>query len=62
VILLNHSEGIPCAGQQVYALRHRTAWLSKIAEAGVLRPVYHGEHGIRTLKELARSTWRSREI
>jgi transposase len=31
------SWGIPCAGQQVYALRHRTAWLSKIAEAGVRR-------------------------
>jgi transposase len=31
------SWGIPCTGQQVYALRHRTAWLSKIAEAGVRR-------------------------
>jgi transposase len=31
------SWGIPCAGQQVYALRHRTEWLAKLAEAGVHR-------------------------
>jgi transposase len=31
------SWGIPCAGQQVYALRHRTEWLEKLAEAGVHR-------------------------
>ena len=29
------SWGIPCAGQQVYALRHRTEWLAKLREAGV---------------------------
>ena len=28
---------IPCAGQQVYAPRHRSEWLGKIAEAGVRR-------------------------
>ena len=31
------SWAIPCAGQQVYAPRHRAAWLEKIIEAGVRR-------------------------
>jgi transposase len=31
------SWAIPCAGQQVYAARHRAAWLEKIAETGVRR-------------------------
>ena len=31
------SWAIPCAGQQVYAPRHRTEWLAKISEAGVRR-------------------------
>jgi transposase len=31
------SWAIPCAGQQVYALRYRTEWLAKITEAGVRR-------------------------
>ena len=31
------SWGIPCAGKQVYAPRHRAAWLAKITEVGVLR-------------------------
>ena len=34
---LYRSWAIPCAGQQVYALRHRTEWLEKITEAGVRR-------------------------
>src|SRR5262252_6586044 len=29
--------GIPCAGEQVYAPRHRAEWLGKIKEAGVHR-------------------------
>ena len=29
--------------------------LSELLHAGMLRPVYHGEHGLRTLRELARS-------
>ena len=29
------SWAIPCAGQQVYAPRHRAEWLAKISEAGV---------------------------
>ena len=31
------SWGIPCAGQQVYALRHRAEWLGKLAEESVRR-------------------------
>ena len=31
------SWGIPCAGKQVYAPRHRAQWLAKISEVGVLR-------------------------
>ena len=31
------SWGIPCTGKQVYAPRHRSGWLGKIAEAGVRR-------------------------
>jgi transposase len=31
------SWAIPCAGTQVYAPRHRAAWLAKISEAGVRR-------------------------
>jgi len=34
---LYRSWAIPCAGQQVYATRHRAEWLEKIAEAGVRR-------------------------
>jgi len=31
------SWGIPCAGKQVYATRHRAEWLAKISEVGVRR-------------------------
>ena len=31
------SWGIPCAGKQVHAPRHRAEWLAKITEVGVLR-------------------------
>jgi hypothetical protein len=34
---LYRSWAIPCTGQQVYALRHRAAWLAKISEAAVRR-------------------------
>jgi transposase len=34
---LYRSWGICCAGQQVYAPRHRSEWLNKIGEAGVRR-------------------------
>jgi len=29
--------------------------LAELLHANLLRPVYHGEHGVRTLKELGRS-------
>jgi hypothetical protein len=29
--------------------------LAELLRSNLLRPVYHGEHGVRTLKELARS-------
>jgi transposase len=32
---------IPCSGKQVYAVRHRSEWLGKIAEAGVRRRAEH---------------------
>src|SRR5262250_2404791 len=34
---LYRSWGIPCAGNEVYALRYRAEWLAKIGEAGVRR-------------------------
>lgn len=34
---LYRSWAIPCAGQQIYATRHRTEWLMKISEPGVRR-------------------------
>ena len=34
---LYRSWGIPCAGERVYAPRHRSEWLAKISEAGVRR-------------------------
>src|ERR1700693_2803406 len=34
---LYRSWAIPCAGQQVYAPRHRAAWLEKLREAGLRR-------------------------
>ena len=34
---LYRSWAIPCAGEQVYSPRHRTAWLAKITEPGVRR-------------------------
>ena len=33
--------GIPCAGNEVYAPRHRSEWLSKIGETGVRRRAEH---------------------
>jgi transposase len=34
---LYRSWAIPCSGKQVYAVRHRSTWLSKIGELGVRR-------------------------
>jgi transposase len=38
---LYRSWGIPCTGNEVYAPRHRSEWLSKITEAGVRRRAEH---------------------
>src|SRR5258708_32182915 len=38
---LYRSWGIPCAGNEVYAPRHRSEWLSKITEAGARRRAEH---------------------
>jgi transposase len=38
---LYRSWGIPCAGKEVYAPRHRAEWLAKIREAGVRRRAEH---------------------
>jgi transposase len=38
---LYRSWGVPCAGKDVYAPRHRAEWLGKISEAGVRRRAEH---------------------
>jgi transposase len=38
---LYRSWAIPCAGNEVYAPRHRSEWLGKISEAGVRRRAEH---------------------
>ena len=30
------------------------SWLAELLRTGMLRPVYHGENGLRTLRELGR--------
>ena len=54
---LYRSWAIPCAGQQVYAARHRPAWLAKIAEVGVRRRAelyYHQFDALLLLHQQAR--------
>jgi transposase len=51
------SWGIPCAGKQVYAPRHRAEWLAKITEVGVLRRAefyYQQLDALRSLRHEAR--------
>ena len=51
------SWGIPCAGKQVYAPRHRAEWLAKITEVGVLRRAefyYQQLDTLRVLRQAAR--------
>ena len=51
------SWGIPCAGKQVYAPRHRAEWLAKITEVGVLRRAefyYQQLDALRVLRQAAR--------
>jgi transposase len=50
--------GIPCAGKQVYAPRHRAEWLAKITEVGVLRRAefyYQQLDALRSLRHEAES-------
>ena len=51
------SWGIPCAGKQVYAPRHRAQWLAKISEVGVLRRAefyYQQLDALRSLRQQVR--------
>jgi transposase len=51
------SWAIPCAGKQVYALRHRSEWLGKIPEAGVRRRAefyYQQFDALRSLRQQVR--------
>src|SRR5437016_4123952 len=49
---LYRSWGILCGGQQVYAPRHRTEWLNKIAKAGVRRRAEFFYQQLDALREL----------
>ena len=49
---LYRSWGIPCAGSEVYAPRHRSEWLGKIAEAGVRRRAEHYYQQLDALRSL----------
>jgi transposase len=51
---LYRSWAIPCAGTQVYALCHRSEWLSKITEAGVRRRAEHYYQQLDALQALRR--------
>jgi len=51
------SWGIPCAGEQVYAPRHRAEWLAKIVETGVRRRAefyYQQSDALAALRQQAR--------
>src|SRR6202034_579033 len=51
------SWGIPCAGKQVYAPRHRAEWLAEITEVGGVRPggfYYHHLDALRSLRHEVR--------
>src|ERR1700739_1735843 len=49
---LARSWGIPCAGKEVYAPRHRAEWLAKISEAGVRRRAEHYYQQLDVLRPL----------
>jgi transposase len=49
---LYRSWGIPCAGSEVYAPRHRSEWLSKISEPGVRRRAEHYYQQLDALRAL----------
>ncbi|HKM66759.1 MAG TPA: transposase [Candidatus Acidoferrum sp.] len=49
---LYRSWGIPCAGNEVYAPRHRSEWLSRISETGVRRRAEHYYQQLDALRSL----------
>jgi transposase len=49
---LYRSWGIACTGNEVYAPRHRSGWLSKITEAGVRRRAEHYYQQLDALRSL----------
>ena len=49
---LYRSWAIPCAGNEVYAPRHRSEWLGKISEAGVRRRAEHYYQQLDALRSL----------
>jgi transposase len=54
---LYRSWAVPCAGQQVYASRHRAGWLGKIGERGVRRRAefyYQQLDALRTVRQEVR--------
>src|ERR1035438_4797712 len=54
---LYRSWAIPCAGERVYAPRHRNEWLAKITEAGMRRRAefyYRQLDALQTLRQQAR--------
>ncbi len=55
---LYRSWAIPCSGKQVYALRHRAAWLGKIGEAGVRRRAEFYYQQLDALRSLRREVRR----
>jgi transposase len=55
---LYRSWGIPCAGTEVYAPRHRSEWLGKITEAGVRRRAGHYYQQLDVLRLLRREVRR----
>src|ERR1700736_5903705 len=57
---LYRSWGIPCAGSEVYAPRHRSEWLNKIAEAGVRRRAEHYYQQLDALRALRQEVRRGR--
>ena len=56
---LYRSWGIPCAGKEVYASRHRAEWLGKISEAGVRRRAEHYYQQLDVLRLLRQEVRRS---
>ncbi len=57
---LYRSWGIGCAGNEVYAPRHRSEWLGKIKEAGVRRRAEHYYQqldALRSLRQEVRCDW-----